>query len=269
MRINTYLLRREYVHQGYELQRVFEISEDFDGKIDLICRFFRKILYLKGRCFFLPLCECIFAFLKMINIHLICERYDYLFDSSLLNCKSGLNLYLGGWHSEKYYCLVEKEIRSLFKFDVGKLNVKSFNLKEQLDNCNAVSLHVRRGDYVNELNKNKFGDICSIEYYRKSINYIRKRVDNPVFIVFSDDIEWTKNNIYLENCIYVDWNKGKDSWQDMCLMSFCKHNINANSTFSWWGAWLNNNRNKIVIVPNSFIRGISTPDLYPEKWIKI
>ncbi|MBS6577346.1 alpha-1,2-fucosyltransferase [Parabacteroides goldsteinii] len=269
VRINTYLLRREYVHQGYELQRVFEISEDFDGKIDLICRFFRKILYLKGRCFFLPLCECIFAFLKMINIHLICERYDYLFDSSLLNCKSGLNLYLGGWHSEKYYCLVEKEIRSLFKFDVGKLNVKSFNLKEQLDNCNAVSLHVRRGDYVNELNKNKFGDICSIEYYRKSINYIRKRVDNPVFIVFSDDIEWTKNNIYLENCIYVDWNKGKDSWQDMCLMSFCKHNINANSTFSWWGAWLNNNRNKIVIVPNSFIRGISTPDLYPEKWIKI
>ena len=165
---------------------------------------------------------------------------------------------------------MEEEIRTIYKFDTSKLNAKSSNLKRTvLDKCNTVSLHIRRGDKMSEANMKIYGGICTEEYYRKAVDYIKARVDDPTFVVFSDDIEWTKDNIHLDNCVYVDWNKGEDSWQDMCLMSFCKHNINANSTFSWWGAWLNSNPDKIVVVPSAYIQGVCTPDIWPEKWIKM
>lgn len=267
--INTYLLRRESVHHGYELQSVFGIPEESNWKTDFICRFSRKILYLKQKPLYKPICVFILCLFKIFKFRIICERPDYNFDKTLLQHNSGLNIYWGGWHSEKYYQFIEQNIRSLFRFNFNSLNTKSLDLKGRLDKCESVSLHVRRGDYVNKYNKNIFGDVCSIEYYYKAINYIRVRVQNPIFVIFSDDIEWVRKNIKLENCIFVDWNHGKDSWQDMCLMSLCKHNINANSTFSWWGGWLNSNLDKIVIVPKSFISGIFTPDIYPETWIKL
>lgn len=270
VKVNSYLTRRQGEHNGYELQRVFGIPDESDIWSDLICRYFRKIVFLSINRFWGPFCKCMLALTKCImrcgNMRLVLEEG---FDASLLEHKQGLNIYWGGWHSEKYYSLVEDEIRSAYKFDTGKLNGKSLALKKRLDNLNGVSLHIRRGDKMSEENMKIYGDICTEEYYRKAVDYIKARVDNPTFVVFSDDSEWTRDNVRLENCIYVDWNKGEDSWQDLCLMSFCKHNIGANSTFSWWGAWLNGNPDKIVVVPSVFFQGVCTPDIWPEKWIKI
>lgn len=95
------------------------------------------------------------------------------------------------------------------------------------------------------------------------------KVNNPYFFIFSNDIEWCKKNIQLPHSYYVNCNKGKDSWQDMFLMSKCKHNIIANSTFSWWGAYLNENPQKIVISPSKLTNRGDSPDLFPDSWIKL
>jgi hypothetical protein len=117
----------------------------------------------------------------------------------------------------------------------------------------------------------RFGGICTSEYYQKAIKLISESINNPVFFIFSDDINRVKEKLPLNNAIYTDWNLGNDSWQDMFLMSRCYHNIIANSSFSWWAAWLNINRNKIVIAPERWFQDMETPNIHPEKrgWILI
>ena len=116
----------------------------------------------------------------------------------------------------------------------------------QLSWKDTVGVHIRRWDY---LNKPDFHPTCSMEYYNKAIWYIYNKVKTPTFLFFSDDSERIKENFKWNNYYYVDWNKWKDSWQDLALMSNCNHNIIANSSFSRWGAWLNNTPNKIIIAP--------------------
>ena len=101
------------------------------------------------------------------------------------------------------------------------------------------------------------------------MKYIKKRIDTPHFYIFSNDSLWVKENLKLDNMTIVDWNSGKDSYKDMLLMSKCKHNIIANSSFSWWGAWLNNNSNKIVISPDKWFNDIEAPDVICDEWVKI
>ena len=106
--------------------------------------------------------------------------------------------------------------------------------------------------------RNVYDTPLNTRYASKEMSYI-----------FSDDMDWVKNNISISNALYIDWNKSENSWQDMYLMSQCKHNIIANSTFSWWGAWLNQNPNKLIIAPKKFLNTIETPDLIPSDWIKL
>lgn len=133
-----------------------------------------------------------------------------------------------------------------------------------------MSIHIRRGDYLTF--STIYGGICTIEYYKKAVSYLCSALNNPVFVVFSDDMDWVRNNIYFPEeakVHFVDFNRGKDSWQDMNLMSKCMHNIIANSTFSWWGAWLNENPEKIVICPDRLTQRGDSPDIFPEEWIKM
>lgn len=97
---------------------------------------------------------------------------------------------------------------------------------------------------------------------------IKKKIDNPVFFIFSNDIDWCKNNLKLDHSTLVSCNQGKDSWRDMQLMSECRHHIMANSTFSWWGAWLSKHKG-IIVHPRWFIRDVETKDFYPKRWISI
>ena len=134
---------------------------------------------------------------------------------------------------------------------------------------NSVSIHVRRGDYLNGYYFETLGKICDIDYYKRAIALINKEVNDPYFYIFSDDPGYVAENLKIENATYVDFNRGRDSWQDMYLMSQCKHNIIANSTFSWWGAWLNTNLNKIVIAPNRWFANMDNDEIVLPEWIRL
>ncbi|SOD81233.1 alpha-1,2-fucosyltransferase [Spirosoma fluviale] len=176
----------------------------------------------------------------------------------------------GYWQSEKYFNNIPNQIRNVFKFNDEKLNLKTRSILHYIDKHNTVSLHIRRGDYYDESYKGIFIDLCEDGYYDKAINKIKQLLNTSlIFIIFSDDISWVKANFHHDGFVYVDWNKGRDSWQDMYLMTRCKHSIISNSTFSWWGAWLNQNKGKTVIAPNKWFKFHIAEDIVPSNWIKI
>ena len=108
-----------------------------------------------------------------------------------------------------------------------------------------------------------------MDYYKRAITVINKKVNNPHFYIFSDDPGYVAKNLRIENATYVDFNRGSNSWQDMYLMSQCKHNIIANSTFSWWGAWLNKYPSKIVIAPTKWFVNMQEDEIVLPEWIRV
>ena len=135
-------------------------------------------------------------------------------------------------------------------------------IKEIILKTESISVHIRRGDYK----KNNM--VLSKDYYLKAINLISSKVVHPVWIIFSDDIEFVKNNYFFEGkAVFIDDSLGMRDFEQLMLMSKCKHNIIANSTFSWWGAWLNKNRNKYVVAPRKWFS--SQRNIIPVEWIKI
>jgi hypothetical protein len=133
-------------------------------------------------------------------------------------------------------------------------------------------MHIRRGDYVSLKISNELHGVLPLEYYYNAIELIKKQNPNITVFVFSDDIPWVKENLKLKDkCVYVDFNSGENSVFDMFLMSLCKHNIIANSSFSWWGAWLNQNKNKIIVAPENWFakKEMLNNDLIPDAWRKL
>ncbi|MFD2161737.1 alpha-1,2-fucosyltransferase [Paradesertivirga mongoliensis] len=166
----------------------------------------------------------------------------------------GSSYYWGYWQNFNYFIGIEPILRRHFVFN-RPLSGRNAELLKQIHRMNAVSLHVRRGDYLqNEL----LGNVCDLSYIENALKTIKSIVLEPTFVIFSNDIAWCKENLRGEKCIYVDWNMGEDSYCDLQLMSSCNHNIIANSSFSWWGAWLNRNPEQIVISPRQWM---NLPDL--------
>ena len=195
-------------------------------------------------------------------------KYDNFFEAS-----KGNILICGYWQTEKYFLNYLNVIREDFTFILPKNN-QTLALEERIHQSNAVSIHVRRGDYVSLQSANNFHGLADLQYYKKAILAVEKHITNPMYFVFSDDTQWVKENLLKErkDMIVVEHNYGKDSWQDMYLMSRCKHNIIANSSFSWWGAWLNTNIQKIVIAPKQWFAGEEnnqTYDLIPPAWKRL
>ena len=128
---------------------------------------------------------------------------------------------------------------------------------------------MRRGDYVTLPSAKNHYKLCSLEYYKQAIEYLKNRLTKFELFVFSDDILWCKENLTFE--FPVNFIESGNSQSDLYLMSRCKHNVIANSSFSWWGAWLNSNKNKIVIAPNDWFidETIDTSDLIPPSWVRI
>lgn len=159
------------------------------------------------------------------------------------------NMYLSGYFAcEKYYADILYDLREKIQFPLSG-NPLIGKLAQQMQECNSVSVHVRRGDYLNPENKAMFGNICTDAYYQGAMNAIRKAVPDVHFYIFSDDISYVREKYQGEEYTIMDINHGKDSFYDMWLMSNCRHNICANSTFSFWGARLNGYENKIMIRP--------------------
>lgn len=176
----------------------------------------------------------------------------------------------GLYQSEKYFIEVKNEILKQYTLK-NPLSIGAKDLLEKIkSNPNSVSLHIRRGDYVKNTKTNKYHGTCDLDYYHKAIDIIKTKMIDPAFFIFSDDIEWVKENLHIENAIYSS-DKSIRDYEEMILMSKCSHNIIANSTFSWWGAYLNTNLNKIVIAPKQWTVKKSSIelDILPEIWLQI
>ena len=181
-------------------------------------------------------------------------------------------LFYGHWQSEQYFADCRDEILEQFTF-LPFSERQNIDLAKQMKKENSVAIHIRKGeDYYRW--KSTHG-ICDADYYRKAIDYIKKTVDNPVFYVFTDNIPWVRENLATTDIRIVDWNplKGRYNFRDMQLMSCAKHNIIANSTYSWWGAWLNTNPTKIVIAPKEWVNNLDPKlqnnDVVPESWVRL
>ena len=245
------LLEKRKTHNGYELDRVFE---GVKAKRMILATYIVRVLY------YLIIYKC-----SVCKTLLRALSWDFVMVEKDLETSTSRNRFvLGYWQSWKNVCDI-----SIFKFKEELLSEKTKEILQCAKSCNSVSLHVRRGDYVSSGNLNLYGGICTHHYYEEAIRYMCEHVQKPVFYVFSNDKSWVKDNLVIPNPVYVTHNEGKNSWQDMYLMSKCKHHIIANSTFSWWGAYLNRDKQKLVVCPPKLTNRGDSPNLFPKEWIKI
>lgn len=192
------------------------------------------------------------------------------------------DIYLSGyWQSEKYFTGIAGLVRQQFT-PANKLDDRNAAVQQQMQSENSVAVHVRRGDYTGGNYASFFGTLHET-YYGSAITRVRQRVGNPVFYFFSDDIAWCKSAFGSIGAEFIGHNSGADAYKDLLLMASCRHNIIANSTFSWWAAWLNANPDKIVVAPQQWFatpyldrkepvyasRHYNTRDLIPAGWLRL
>ena len=181
------------------------------------------------------------------------------------------NSYLSGfWQSEAYFIDIREQLLTELN-PVTPPGPEDLRVIERIQQGDAVSVHVRRGDYVSLASASAYHGLCALDYYHKAIHYIASRVENPSLFVFSDDPAWTKANLQSSfPTYYVDHNMASDAFQDLRLMSLCRHHILANSSFSWWGAWLSRSQEGLVVAPERWYAvDRPTPDLIPSRWIRM
>lgn len=225
VQLDTSLYNYAKMHNGYELSDIFETDIPYMTS---------NILYLSWLRF-------------VLRTGLFLKKDKFKYDENIADSDA---LYLWGyWQCDKYFEKYREELLKIFKFK----NISSPNqeIAHRMQDKNSVSLHIRRGDYMN---LSMYQGICTEEYYAKAVEYTKQNVSSPHFYIFSNDIAWSKKFAESLNIDYtiVGHNTGADCYQDMYLMSQCKHNIIANSSFSWWGAYLNANQNKLVIAPKGW-----------------
>jgi hypothetical protein len=243
----------------YELD-IFNVNATVESNI-----FSGKLLY--------PIAKAEYLIREKINNILLNEVQEnvFSFQRDLLNSKDN-SFIKGNFQSEKYFKSIEDIIRKEFTFKTV-LSGQNAEWKNDIENSNSVSIHVRRGDYISiKSNAQKFAQI-PISYFQQAIQYIASKTESPVFFVFSDDTDWVKENLKVDFPLTFITNNylPETSHQDMQLMSLCKHNIICNSTFSWWSAWLNTNPQKTVIAPQQWFSDVSinSQDIIPDEWIKL
>jgi len=209
----------------------------------------------------------------------------YHYDTNFEKLPSGTFL-RGYFCSEKYFLNARCEIRELVGGSINEIlfSEPQSHLLQKIRLLETVSIHIRRGDYVSNVKYNDFFGTCSLDYYREAVRYIEQKLltENLLVIVFSDDLEWARENLTLNNeVVYADVNSAEHDHLDLLFMANCDHNIIANSTFSWWSAWINPNPSKVVVAPNKWFNTnyrkrqknawiqspyYNTRDLYPSNW---
>ena len=239
------------LHNGYRLDQLAiqaEIATE------------NEIVYLKGQN------NILFSALRKVGLFkrksYFKEKRSSYFDGGVFKNKF---LYLNGyWQNELYFSNIRESLLGELS-PINSMSDLGYAYLESIEQSNSVSLHVRRGDYLNLKNIGVLG----VDYYTKAVDYIRQNVENPTFYIFSDDLEWCKDNLgFLDDCIYVD--RTQTEIEDLKLMSFCRHNIIANSSFSWWGAWLNQNPNKVVIAPKCWLLDdTGSSNVILSDWVKV
>lgn len=240
--VDSSYFKTYHIHTGLELGRVFGM--------ELPQASFCELLKVTWPVRSFKLSRAIRKFLPKRRTECV-EHGDYTFNTDVFT--AGDKYYDGYWQSVRYFEEYRDLILRKFRF-IMPVNEKSKRLLNNLETEeNSVSIHIRRGDYLKAKN---YAGLCGKEYYEQAIDYVVKSVVAPSFYIFSDDMEWCKAHIVpmtgSAEVTLVDWNKGKDSPLDMLLMSKCRHNIIANSSFSWWAAYLNENKGNIVCAPKKW-----------------
>lgn len=266
--INAEVATAYDIIQIYPLEGVSRLFEGYHGKIG------RKIAYLihqrltrRGN-----LANRYYSYNPDLSLQppllldrIVSQRFFH-FDEEFFAAPNNVIL-MGSWISEKYFVGIKELIKKELTVRMPLVD-QNAEIAQKIINCESISLHIRRGDYLTEQHYIVYGP----DYYYKCVDYLANTIRNPYFFVFSDDMNWAKANIRLPYPThYVDNNDDNTAYEDLRLMSLCKHHITANSTFSWWGAWLSENINKVVLVPPEVatIPGFDFKDFYPDKWIVV
>jgi hypothetical protein len=227
-------------YEGCKLMDCFEIGEDLLLPLDEIRR----------------------------NVSYLYRESDFTYNQQTGSLPDGCDLY-GYFQTEKYFSHCRDLILNQFKFrDQYSDKASSYveNIRESKNGANVISLHVRRGDYVHYPQHHP---TCGTEYYDKAVSEIKSHIDSPIFLVFSDDKEWCKTVFFGDEYIISELD---NSYEEMCAMTLCDSHIIANSSFSWWGAWLNMKENKKVISPSNWFGpsiGKDTSDIHGKDWTVI
>ena len=197
----------------------------------------------------------------------------FFFDDRLMSPED--DTYIQGYfQSEKYFLEIREVILSQISLK-NSLSTYNAGIQKEISMCKiSCSIHMRRGDYLTNSVANKVHGVLDIEYYKESIELLENKFsDNIWYFIFSDDMEWVVDNLHIKNSTFVDSDQDSCPNEDIFLMSLCDHNIIANSSFSWWGAWLNNNGKKVVISPKQWFMdkkmNDNTFDLIPSIWIRV
>ena len=252
------------LHNGYELNRIFDILLDEADNHEInsvknnksLPYYFRR---LGNKIFRVPLPHYREGTFPAERLK---EKRDFW------NRK---NAYLDGyWQSAQFFQNDLEDIYKAYKFPPFN-KPENKDLSRDVKSNNSVSIHIRGGDYIStpEL-YNLYGCVCDKDYYNKAIDYIRSKVANPHFYVFTNDQDWYRENITIDDSerTLIDWNKGEDSFRDMQLMSLCRHQILANSSFSWWASYLNRNEG-ITISPSKWTSKDNQKDIFLARWHRI
>lgn len=261
------------LHYGLELFKIFNVSQT-----DVIATN-PEILTLKDTNTFFRIRKLIGKFLFKNNnqfikkSHFIENNYSE-YNDQVFDFKD--NYLEGYWQNSNYFIGLEEEIQTSFRW--SSVSDKNRRYADMMANENSIALHIRRLDQPKSLKEFIYRmwlqvvwRTCSKQYYLDAINFMETKVDSPVFYIFTDNIPWVKNNIiFKSNYEIIDWNRGDKSNQDMFLMSKCKHNIISMSSFSWWSAWLNENKGKIVIAPKKWaVRLERDHGIIPNNWLRL
>ena len=244
-------INKRQLFNGFELDKVFNI--------------YSKVSFLNKQLSF-----------KSINFKEILSIFDnsyynytephYHYSNNILNLPK--HSFLDGyWQSELYFKDYAHDIRAIFTFS-NNLDKENNSIIDDINNNNSISIHIRKGDFLLKRNNNHNTNLK--EYYSTAINESSNFLKNAKYFIFTDDPTWVSENFILNHYhTIVDINHGKKSFLDMYLMSLCKTNIIANSSFSWWGAWLNNAKDKVIYAPKNWFndKSICTDDLFPKSWI--
>ncbi|BBC24666.1 alpha-1,2-fucosyltransferase [Pseudanabaena sp. ABRG5-3] len=255
----TYKLRKYDLHCFHIWEHLAtrnEINQILGNSQNIINRTVRKVSRELG--------------LKYLQNNKLVRERSFAFDSNILDVPDNI-LLDGYWQSEKYFADITNILRREFvvKYQQDALSQR---IADVIRSTESVSLHVRRTDYVQNAVTNKVHGTCDRDYYDRCVRYISERILNPHFFIFSDEPQWAIENLQISfPTTIVNCNNTSRDYEDIRLMSMCKHNIIANSSFSWWGAWLNSNYSKIVCAPKQWFADSSrdTRDIIPDLWIKL
>lgn len=259
--VNDFLLNRHY--QGFELVKAFNVPLPIFDRVKASVMTKIRPLFVDTNPGFV---KNTLSRLLLKSNNVFQEKMEYHYDEEVLRQSS--SFLIGTWQSPRYFESQQQLIREVFNFNKPHDDI-NMQMSGEIANSNAVAVHVRRGFYLEPTLTRSRMVIDSSDYYYKAFDVISQQVDNPVFYVFSDDIEWAKRNLRGRKFVFVSHNKGANSYLDMYLMSLCKHFIIANSAFSWWPAWLSSNENKIVVLPKPWIRETDCPSIYPNNWLAV